>query len=558
MISQNNANQNEKNVDLNKINYEKLFSQICDFKSEINSNYLEIKSFFSSFLSSKFQSSLNDLENFIKIMNLNKKISLENIKNLQLNLISKFNKNKNKVEIFKKKLNELTIKSQKLNLGKNNFIELNLFKKSEIISLKYKLFLLNKSIKNTQNEIKNIENQINKFSIEINSTCQSEFNLLEQIMNYDKKIYNIVNARDPKFKEKHLLENDVKNLKEKQKKNFDNFKKQKISDYNQIFNEIQEKNNLNNKIKISIENFQKFVNFNKIFIENFCECLKKKKIDNNNNNFNINTIKEENEKLKIEFEKEKINYENLLIKIINESKKNFNFLICINPIQNSENQYNQIILNLNNFLNENNNNNEILMQKKIELKDIKDKIIKIFQEKKNKKIKNIIFDCFKSNFYDEKEKKKKENEIKVKKQLELIKEQLNLQKKIKEEERKKIEEENKIKEEKINNNKKKNKKKKYKNKKNEIKDENDDNNNNNEIKKIEVNSDSKSPLIKKKSLIENKNESQKYNLDFNDMSFIGQLGETIRENSIFSNNQTFGKKNRLKFLNHYNNLFDSQ
>ena len=422
MISENNANQNEKNVDC-KINYEKIFSQICDFKSEINSNYLEIKSFFSSFLSSKFQSSLNDLENFIKIMNLNKKISLENIKNIQKNLISKFNKNKNKIEIFKKKLNELSIKSQKLNLGKNNFIELNLFKKSELISLKFKLFSLNNSIKNTQNEIKNIENKINEFSIEINSTCQSEFNLLEQIMNYDKKIYNIVNARDPKFKEKHLLENDVKNLKEKQKKNFENLKKQKISDFNQIFNEIQEKNKFNNKIKISIENFQNFVNFNKIFIENFCECLKKKKIDNNNNNFNINKIKEENEKLNFEFEKEKINYENLLIKIINESKKNFNFLICINPIQNSENQYNQIILNLNNFLNENNNNNEILIQKKIELKDIKDKIIKVFQEKKNKKIKNLIFYCFKSNFFDEKEKKKKENEIKVKKQLELIKEQ---------------------------------------------------------------------------------------------------------------------------------------
>ena len=240
MISENNTNQNEKNVDC-KINYEKIFSQICDFKSEINSNYLEIKSFFSSFLSSKFQSSLNDLENFIKIMNLNKKISLENIKNIQKNLISKFNKNKNKIEIFKKKLNELSIKSQKLNLGKNNFIELNLFKKSELISLKFKLFSLNNSIKNTQNEIKNIENKINEFSIEINSTCQSEFNLLEQIMNYDKKIYNIVNARDPKFKEKHLLENDVKNLKEKQKKNFENLKKQKISDFNQIFNEIQEK-----------------------------------------------------------------------------------------------------------------------------------------------------------------------------------------------------------------------------------------------------------------------------------------------------------------------------
>ena len=42
------------------------------------------------------------------------------------------------------------------------------------------------------------------------------------------------------------------------------------------------------------------------------------------------------------------------------------------------------------------------------------------------------------------------------------------------------------------------------------------------------------------------------------MSFIGELGEAIRENSIFSNNQTFGKKNRLKFLNHYNNLFDQQ
>ena len=42
------------------------------------------------------------------------------------------------------------------------------------------------------------------------------------------------------------------------------------------------------------------------------------------------------------------------------------------------------------------------------------------------------------------------------------------------------------------------------------------------------------------------------------MNFIGKLGETIRENSIFANNQTFGKKNRLKFVSHYNNLFDSQ
>ncbi len=100
-------------------------------------------------------------------------------------------------------------------------------------------------------------------------------------------------------------------------------------------------NILNNNSEMDFQN--NFQSKNKLIKTPKIKEKKNNKIEKKKLNEEFNKIKEENEKLNFEFEKEKINYENLLIKIINESKKNFNFLICINPIQNSENQYNQII-----------------------------------------------------------------------------------------------------------------------------------------------------------------------------------------------------------------------
>ena len=60
-------------------NFEKIYTQIIEFKSDTLKSFEATKSFLNEYLSSTFQSSSNEIDNFISIIEKNKSIAKENI-----------------------------------------------------------------------------------------------------------------------------------------------------------------------------------------------------------------------------------------------------------------------------------------------------------------------------------------------------------------------------------------------------------------------------------------------------------------------------------------------
>ena len=477
---------NNKEQSLN--NFEKLCFQILELKSETLKTFDSIKQYYLTCINE--QKPFFKLENLLTAFSKNKKIADENILNVKSYLSKKVNQKNQTITALQEEFKLLKEKFKILLFGKEKMKEINKMKKSELISVQFQISKLSKKIKIIQKECLEMDSQINKLTEENKNSYSTECTLLEQVMAFDKKLYNIYNAREQKIKEKHNLEIELKSLTDSQRR--------KTND--KINKLVENFNNQISNLKINIEKFEKEnikIKEEKNYIENLNELIINKinKISNENsdksNDIDKKTINQLNLNLIEESHKLDEDVNTMILKIQNE----FKGIIKIESPKNilPLDYLNMLFSNLQNFSNDNSYEN--LINKKSEEVSKLGEEISITIYKRFLKKKAFLF----IKEYSSKEKKRK---------IDMKEKEKEREKKIKEEE-------------------KKNKKKK--NKKNDTENNNEEN---------EENKSTKNDEVKNK-----KKKSTEFNL--NSMDFLNELSRSvIQADESESNQQHFGRRRR--------------
>lgn len=187
-------------------NFEKAYTQIVEFKSDTMKSFASTINFIQSYLDSTFQSSSNELDNFINAIETNKGIIKDNINNFRSFLIKQYTERVEKLSSLQKMYEELNDKAKKIYTGKQRYKECNLMQKNEVLSIRFQIASLSHQIKAIQNETLGLENDIAKLKKENKDSYSKEISLLGQVMSFDKKLYNVYNEREEKTKIKERLE----------------------------------------------------------------------------------------------------------------------------------------------------------------------------------------------------------------------------------------------------------------------------------------------------------------------------------------------------------------
>lgn len=211
-------------------NFEKAYTQIVEFKSDTMKSYVNTINFIQSYLDSTFQSSSKELDNFINSVETNKCSIKDNIDNFRSFLIKQHTERANKLSSLQKMYDELNAKAKKIYTGKQRYKECNLMQKNEVLSIRFQIATLSHQIKTMQTETLALENDIANLKKENKDSYAKEISLLEQVMSFDKKLYNVYNARDDKIRLKERLEAELKAKKAEKIKKIEEENKAKIDD----------------------------------------------------------------------------------------------------------------------------------------------------------------------------------------------------------------------------------------------------------------------------------------------------------------------------------------
>lgn len=375
-------------------NFEKIYTQIIEFKSDTLKSFEATKSFLNSYLFSTFQSSSNEIDNFISIIEKNKSIAKKNVENFKNYLIQIYSSRLDKLKRVQLCYEELNHKIKKIKTGKMKYKECNMMRKQEIISIKFQIASLSHKIKSIQSDTLSLDNEISKLKKENKSSYTTEISLLEQVMSFDKKLYTVYNARDAKQKQKNQLENELKLKKEE-------YEKKKNENNKIIINEYNEKINILEKEKKELSDIYNKLESEKKTFSEVLEFLKKKykKIKDNCDQSGASNV-DLNQSIFNEKEKYKAQMSSLMDQAVNE----FPFLHLKEDDANLISISNQLI----NFLQEKKDDvkNEIEKSKEIN-KKIKNEIIKKFYYKIRA---HKIFEYLKKNYQIVKSRKQFEEE----------------------------------------------------------------------------------------------------------------------------------------------------
>lgn len=511
--------EDNNNKDLNN-NFEKLCFQILELKSETLKTYESIKQYYQKCIYE--HKPIFELQKLLTALSQNKKISEENIQKEKTYLTNKLNEKTQIINALQNEFNLIKDEFKKLSFGKEKMKEINKMRKSELISVQYQISILSKKIKNTQKECFDLDNKINTLTEENRSSYSTECTLLEQVMAFDKKLYNIYNAREQKIKEKHNLEIDLKSLTDSQRRKANekiNFLKEKSNnEISNLKNEINKLEKANNKIN---EQNNSIKNMNEFMISKLKTKTKENEL-NDNNEINDNTINQLNLNLIEESKKLDEDVNSMILKIKNEYKT----IINIEPIQNISplDYLNNLLSKLQNYCNDN-SYEQIINQKSEEVSKLGEEISKKIYDKFLKRKFLVIFKIFVKDNKIMKEKEEKEI-----KELQKRNEELRISKQINQDK----EEESKEKQREIElNERMKKEEKDRKNKKKKV------NKKNNYKCDIESNDDEQNCL----EIKNNKKKTSEFNL--NSMDFLNELSRSvIQSEEDASNKQHFGRRRR--------------
>ena len=216
--SNQNQNSNPAQRDIqpsSSCNFERLFSEIIEAQSDIESMDEGVKKFFSDYTENIINP--QEMKNTINIIKQNKVLQSKLIENFRAFLENELQQNKEKVEKDKKITKQIETKTYQVARAKDMFRELNDMLHGDIISHQKEIKKISEENKNIQNEIQSYEKEIEELNSENKKSYNEELNLLDTVMSFGKKLYNTYVTREEKKKEKNGLEEQIMKLKEEKR-----------------------------------------------------------------------------------------------------------------------------------------------------------------------------------------------------------------------------------------------------------------------------------------------------------------------------------------------------
>ena len=218
-----NQNQNQNTTNIQKdpqsssssSNFERLFSDIIEAQSDIESMDDGVQKFFKNYMENIVNP--DEMKNTINIIKQNSVLQSKLIENFKTLLETELQQNKEKVEKDMKITKQIETKTYQVARAKDMFRELNDMLHGDIISHQKEIKRISDKNKNIQSEIKDYEKEIEELSNENKKSYNEELNLLDTVMSFGKKFYNTYVTREEKKKEKNGLEEQIMKLKEEKK-----------------------------------------------------------------------------------------------------------------------------------------------------------------------------------------------------------------------------------------------------------------------------------------------------------------------------------------------------
>ena len=394
-------------------NFERLFSEMVEVQSDIESHDEGVQKFFNQYLESIINP--NEIRNTAKIIKQNKAFQEKLYENFKIVLEVDLKENKEKAETGMKITKQIETKTYQVARAKDMFRELNDMIHGDIISHQKEIKKIMDEVNNIQKQIVEYEKEIEILNTENKTSYNEELNLLDTVMSFGKKLYTTYVTREEKKKEKNNLEVEILKLKEEQKEK--NLKFQEALD-NIIKNEEKAQYEFQNQ-KREIELFLNLFpttcdDYNIILndLKKFCvkklekyykikKTQKEKKITNIN--INTNELKEHINSCDNKILQELINN----IENIRNIHPYLNFPTNIN-INNIVDTVESLFNQMSCIINEETPQEKINIERENQMEELGIKIADIYYDRF---IKHLFFNSLKIN--TEEEKKKKEAEKKM-------------------------------------------------------------------------------------------------------------------------------------------------
>ena len=414
-----NSNLNQKEPQSSSsCNFERLFSEIIEAQSDIESMNEGVQKFFSNYIDNIVNP--DEIKTTIKTIKQNKALQSKLIDNFKAFLENELQINKEKVEKDKKITKQIETKTYQVARAKDMFRELNDMLHGDIISHQKEIKRISEENKKIQNDVQKFEKEIEDLNAENKRSYSEELNLLDTVMSFGKKLYNTYVTREEKKKEKNGLEEQIMKLKEEKKEmdkkykdeieTIEKEKQKEITDFQEKKNEIDVFLNSfpskNSECDSLLNSLKNFYSLRQAKYSSLQMSTKEKKSKNNSSSISI-TLQEL---------KEHINAcdQSLLQEIFNTIE----IIRNIHPYLSTPSQINKdnildamesLMTQISCIINEETPQEKINIERETQIEDFGIKIADIYR---TKFMKNVFFNALKINCVEEKKKKDAEKKIK--------------------------------------------------------------------------------------------------------------------------------------------------
>ena len=399
-------------------NFEKLFSEIIEAQSDIESIDDEVQKFFTNYISNIINP--NEMKNTINIIQQNSALQSKLIEKFVAFLKQELNENKEKVDKDMKITKQIETKTYQVARAKDMFRELNEMLHSDIISHHKEIKKVDEENKKIQKEVQEYEKELEMLNNENKKSYKEELNLLDTVMSFGKKIYTTYVTREEKKKEKNMLEEEINKLME-EKKNMEMKYKEECNDIEKM---IQEEENDFNIKKDKINEFLKsfpgknskcdsLINSLKVFyssnLKKYSSLIKPTK---------DKSTKESSPQISISLQDLKNHLNNCDHSILQEISNTIEIIRTVHPYLSIPPQLNidnilevveSIITQISCIINEETPQEKINIERENQMEEIGVKIADIYHDKF---IKSLFINTLKVNCLEEKKKKDAEKKMK--------------------------------------------------------------------------------------------------------------------------------------------------
>ena len=399
-------------------NFERLFSEIIEAQSDIESMDNGVQKFFNNYMESIVNP--NEIKNTINTIKSNTALQSKLIENFKAFLENELKQNKEKVEKDMKITKQIETKTYQVARAKDMFRELNDMLHGDIISHQKEIKKVSDENKNIQNEIQSYEKEIEELNTENKRSYSEELNLLDTVMSFGKKLYNTYVTREEKKKEKNGLEEQIMKLKEEKKENdrkykdeFDAIEKEKQSEEKDFNEKKQQIELFLNSFPSTDSQYDSLLKSLKTFYssrqDKYNSLQKPTKEKNSKGNsdsiaITLSQIKQNISKCEPSLLQEIFN----IIEIIRNIHPYLSIPVQLN-MDNIVEAMESLITQISRIVNEETPQEKINIERQNQIEEIGNKIADIYHDKL---IKNVFFNALKINNVEEKKKKEAERKMK--------------------------------------------------------------------------------------------------------------------------------------------------